>query len=42
MPIVHRLSTVHHAEQIGNESGGVVEKDTHEQLLEKNVYYAKL
>jgi ATP-binding cassette subfamily B protein len=41
--IAHRLSTVHHADQIVvMDHGKIVEKGTHQQLLEKNGYYAKL
>ncbi|MFC4384363.1 ABC transporter ATP-binding protein [Chryseobacterium bernardetii] len=41
--IAHRLSTVRHADQIVvMDRGRIVEKGTHQQLLEKNSYYAKL
>ncbi|WP_419494499.1 ABC transporter ATP-binding protein [Chryseobacterium bernardetii] len=41
--IAHRLSTIRHADQIVvMDRGRIVEKGTHQQLLEKNSYYAKL
>ncbi|AKK73916.1 multidrug ABC transporter ATPase [Chryseobacterium gallinarum] len=41
--IAHRLSTVRHADQIVvMHLGSIVEKGTHQQLLEKNGYYTKL
>lgn len=41
--IAHRLSTIRHADQIVvMDRGSIVEKGTHQQLLEKNSYYAKL
>lgn len=41
--IAHRLSTVRHADQIiVMDHGKIVEKGTHQQLLEKNGYYAEL
>lgn len=41
--IAHRLSTVRHADQIVvMNRGRIVEKGTHQELLKKNSYYAKL
>ncbi|MFZ4928486.1 hypothetical protein [Chryseobacterium sp. Mn2064] len=41
--IAHRLSTVRHADQIVvMDHEKIVEKGKHQQLLEKNGYYAKL
>jgi subfamily B ATP-binding cassette protein MsbA len=41
--IAHRLSTVERAKQIlVLDAGHIVERGTHQELLEKNGYYAKL
>ncbi len=41
--IAHRLSTVRHADQIVvMNRDRIVEQGTHQELLEKNSYYAKL
>jgi ATP-binding cassette, subfamily B, bacterial MsbA len=41
--IAHRLSTIRHADEIiVLQKGVIVERGTHEQLLEKRGYYYKL
>jgi subfamily B ATP-binding cassette protein HlyB/CyaB len=41
--IAHRLSAVRHAHQIiAMDKGEIVERGSHDQLLDKNGYYAHL